>query len=201
MNKKAERGRATRDQLIEIATALFAEHGYEDTSIEAVLQEATVSRGALYHHFDGKESLFVAVLEAIETDIAERLEVAVAGTTDPVEALRIGCRAWVELAGEPVVQRVLLIDAPAVLGWERWRAFDEKYGLGTTKALLRMAAETGRLPVDLVDPFAHMLLAALNEIALMIARADDVATATRGGERAVDELLNRLLGGAARTSR
>jgi AcrR family transcriptional regulator len=193
MDKKAERGRATRDQLVEIATGLFAERGYEDTSIEAVLREADVSRGALYHHFAGKEALFEAVLHAIERDVAAKLGAAVGDVTDPVDALRAGCLAWIELAADPVVQRVLLIDAPSVLGWERWRALEEEYALGMTKAALRRVAADGRLPADLADLFAHMLLAAINEIALLIARSGDVEAATAQATSAVEELLDRLI--------
>jgi AcrR family transcriptional regulator len=193
MDKKAERGRATRDQLVEIATGLFAERGYEDTSIEAVLREADVSRGALYHHFAGKEALFEAVLHSIEREVSAKMGAVVGDVTDPVGALRAGCLAWIELAADPVVQRVLLIDAPSVLGWERWRAMEEEYALGMTKAALRRVAADGRLPADLADLFAHMLLAALNEIALLIARSGDVAAATAEATTAVEELLDRLI--------
>ena len=151
MNKKAERGQATREHLVEVATGLFAEHGYEDTSIEAVLQETEVSRGALYHHFGGKEALFAAVLEAVERDITARLA-GLVRPADPVETLRAGCLAWVRLAADPVVQRILLIDAPSVIGWERWRELEEKYALGMTKEALRRVADAGRLPADSWTP-------------------------------------------------
>ena len=193
MNKKAERGRATRGQLLEIATGLFAERGYEDTSIEAVLQESDVSRGALYHHFGGKEALFEAVLTAVETDISEKLEAATRHLSDPVEILRAGCLTWVRLAGDPVIQRIVLIDAPSVIGWEGRREQDEKYALGTMRTALRYVAEAGLLPPAHVDLFAHMLLAALDELALVIARATDVPAALKSGEAAVEELLTRLL--------
>jgi AcrR family transcriptional regulator len=194
MNKKVERGRATRDRLVEIATGMFAEHGYEGTSIEAVLRTAEVSRGALYHHFNGKDGLFDAVFEAVEVDANRRLVTAVAGVEDPVEALRAGCLTWIELAGDdPVVQQVVLIDAPSVLGWRRWREVEERYGLGGTKLMLRRIAAAGRLPERYADPFAHMLLAALNETAILIARSDDGAKALRDGRAAVKELLDRLL--------
>ncbi|GAB3965386.1 TetR/AcrR family transcriptional regulator [Actinoallomurus acanthiterrae] len=194
MNKKAERGQATREHLVEVATGLFAQRGYEETSIEAVLQETEVSRGALYHHFGGKEALFAAVLEAIERDITARLAGLVAGIGDPVATLRTGCLAWVRLTADPIVQRVLLIDAPSVIGWQRWRELEERYALGMTKEALRRVAEVGRLPAEFVDPFAHMLLAALDEIALLIARAEDVEAATSTGVAAVEELLDRLVG-------
>lgn len=193
MNKKAERGRATRDQLVEIATGLFAEHGYEDTSIEAVLRAAEVSRGALYHHFTGKEALFEAVFEAVEVAVGDDMLAAVEGLTDPVAALHTGCLAWIRLAGDPVVQRIVLLDAPSVLGWQRWREIEEEHALGMTKAALRLVADAGRLPGDLVDPFAHMLLASLNEIAIVIARSDDAPAAMRDGQAAVEEFLGRLL--------
>jgi AcrR family transcriptional regulator len=193
MNKKVERGRATREQLIEIATRLFAERGYEDTSIEAVLQEAEVSRGALYHHFDGKEGLFEAVHESVGISLEHDFVAATQGMSDPVDVLYAASRTWVRIAGDPRVQRILLIDAPAVFGWQRWREIEEEHSLGLVKALLQRVAEAGRLPVNLVTPFAHMLLAALDEIAIVIARADDSDEATRQGEVAVEELLRRLL--------
>ncbi|MQA85311.1 MAG: TetR family transcriptional regulator [Streptosporangiales bacterium] len=196
MNRKVEQGRVTREQLVATATRLFADRGYEDTSIEAVLHESDVSRGALYHHFAGKEALFEAVLDAVGVKIKEDLAAVTGDTDDAVAALRAGCLAWIRLATDPVVQRVLLIDAPSVLGWQRWRERDERDTLGMLKIALRAAAKAGRLRTELVDPFAHMLLAALNEIAFVIARAEDPDSAGREGQAAVEELLERLLGPA-----
>src|SRR5580693_4383227 len=88
--KRAAQGRATRGQLIDVATGLFAEHGYEGTSIEAVLTAAGVSRGALYHHFAGKEALFTAVLDALNERITVQLTEIIGACTDPVEAVRTG---------------------------------------------------------------------------------------------------------------
>jgi AcrR family transcriptional regulator len=193
MNKKVERGQSTREQLITIATRLFGERGYEGASIEAVLRESGVSRGALYHHFENKEALFEEVLEEVETSVGHDIVAATAGIDDPVEALRAGSVAWVRLAADPLIQRLLLIDAPSVLGWERWREIESRYGLGLLKVALQGVADSGRLRADLVDLFAHMVLAAMNEIALLVARADDADAAIRDGEAAVDELLKRLL--------
>ena len=205
MNRKAERGRATRDRLMEIALRLFAEHGYEGTSIEAVLAESRVSRGALYHHFPGKEALFEAVLEKVEADIARQTAQAGADAAggvpggvpgpeiDAVAALRAGCLAWVRLAGDPVVRRVVLVDAPAVVGWHRWREIEERHGFGLLKTALQEVAAQERFPAERVEVFAHMLLAAMNEVALLIARRDGDPAAIAEGEAAVEELLDRLL--------
>jgi AcrR family transcriptional regulator len=191
--RRAARGRATREQLIEVATRLFAERGYEDTSIEAVLAAAGVSRGALYHHFAGKDALFVAVAERVGERITAEMAAAVADVRDPVAVVRAGALAWIDLAGDPVIQRVILIDAPSVLGYERWRNMDEQQSLGTARALLQAVADAGQLRPDLVDAFAHMILAALDEMALVIARAEDPEAAMASGRVAVEELLRRLL--------
>ena len=192
-HSRAAQGRATRDQLVEVATGLFAEHGYEGTSIEAVLSAAGVSRGALYHHFAGKEALFEAVVQAVSDRVLLRLMEEVKDITDPVAALRASALAWVGLAVDPVIQRVVLVDAPSVLGWDRWRDMDDGRTLGAVRSLLQEISDSDRLRADLVGPFAHMILAALDEIALVIARADDSETALLEGRASVAEFLARLL--------
>jgi len=200
---RAKRGRLTRELLVAAATELFAEHGFDHTSVEAVLEQTGVSRGALYHHFASKHALFDAVVEAVEGRVGEAIVAAAvaAGDPDPVAVLRAGSRAWVALAGDPAVRRILLIDAPAVLGWRRWREIEEQYGLGGVKAVLETAADGGQLRPELVDPFSHMLLAAVNELAILIALADDVPAAQASAEAAIDELIARLLPPADRAHR
>jgi hypothetical protein len=130
--------------------------------------------------------------------------VAEVDNDDPHTLLRAGYLALVRLAGEPIVRRILLIDAPTLLGWRRWRpptllgwrrwrAMEEQYGLGMIKDVLQTAADDGRLPTGLVAPFSHMLLATGNELALLIALADDVPAAQATAEAAFDEFLTRLL--------
>lgn len=191
--KRAAQGRATRGQLIEVATGLFAAHGYEGTSIEAVLAAAGVSRGALYHHFAGKEALFTAVVSAITDRVTQDLAEATRDCTDPVDAVRTAALAWIDLAGDPVIQRIVLVDAPSVLGWEQWRDMDEGRTVGAMRAMLQSVSDTGRLPAELVEPFSHMLLAALDEAAMTVARAPDSRAAVAEGRHAVEELLRRLL--------
>jgi AcrR family transcriptional regulator len=192
-SKRAAQGRATRDQLIEVATRLFAERGYEDTSIEAVLSAAGVSRGALYHHFAGKDALFEAVVESVEERITADMTAAITSVRDPVEVLYAGALKWIDLAGDPVIQRIILTDGPAVLGWERWRTMSDEGAYGQTRALLQAVADAGHLAPHLVSAFAHMILAAIDEMAIVIARADDPQAALTEGRVAVEELLRRLL--------
>ena len=196
MNKNVERGRATRVRVLEVATRLFAEHGYDGTSIEAVQASSGVSRGSLYHHFPGKEALFLAVLEEVGARAGQQAMDLIKDAPDPVATLRIGGLAWIRMAGDPVVRQIMLIDAPAVLGWQRWRELDEQGPLGMIRDCLAYAAGTGRIEHGHVDTFAHIVLAAVNEVAIMIARADDPAAALAAGESAFAEFLDRLLGEA-----
>jgi AcrR family transcriptional regulator len=158
-----------------------------------VLTAAGVSRGALYHHFAGKEALFTAVLEAVSDRVTAEVTEAVRGCTDPVDAVRTGAMAWIDLAGDPVIQRIMLVDAPSVLGWEQWRAMDEGRTVAATRAMLQAVSDTGRLPAELVGPFAYMILAALDEAAMVIARAPDSRVAVAEERQAVEEFLARLL--------
>jgi AcrR family transcriptional regulator len=200
-NRNIARGQATREHIVAVATRLFAERGYENTSIENVLQTARVSRGALYHHFNGKDALFEAVLEAVEADVGQRTAAAMVGATDAYTALRVASQAWVRIAGDPVVQRILLIAAPSVLGWHRWREMDERHALGGLRMGLAEISKAGGLPAEFVDMFAHVLLASMNEIAMVIAGADDTEAAMHQGALAVDEYLQRLLGPVPRRSK
>jgi AcrR family transcriptional regulator len=195
------RGATTRQHIVSVATTLFTEQGYEATSIEAVLAGSGVSRGALYHHFDSKEALYTAVLEAVEARIAKVTADASRHVGDPLEALRAGCNAWVDLGRDPAVRQIVLLDAPAVVGWQKWREIDARFGFGQLKAGLRNAAKAGRIRPELAETMAHILLAALLEVALLIARAADPVAATRIGRAALDELLDRLLGVAPRQAR
>jgi AcrR family transcriptional regulator len=198
MSKRIEQGQATRQRLVAVATELFAERGYESTSIDAVLDQVEMSRGSLYHHFRNKQELFEAVLDAVEIRIGEATLGAAAAASSSAEALRAGCLAWVQLAADPVVRRIVLTDAPSVLGWSRWREIEEQHALGMLKAAMQAAAGEGRVRPDLADVYAHMLLATMNELAMIITRAEDRPLAQRTAEMAVDELLGRLLGPASR---
>jgi len=178
---------------MESGTRLFTEHGYEATSIEMVLHDTGVSRGALYHHFDGKASLFTAVLEATEARVAAVVGAAAATATGPLDALRTGCDAWLQLAAnDAAIRRIVLIDAPTVVGWSAWRAIDDRYALGLLRAGLAAAAAAGRIAPEAVDVYAHLLLATLIESALLIARSDDPAATIALAQTAVGTILGAL---------
>jgi AcrR family transcriptional regulator len=158
-----------------------------------VLVACRISRGALYHHFPSKEALLEAVFEAVEIEVTNKVLARAASAGGAVEAVRAGCEAFLDLTQDPVVRQIMLTDAPSVLGWDKWREIDERHAFGLMKAALEPAAKEAGLPAALVDAFAHMLLASLSEVALMIAQADDAIAALENGRRAVRELLARIL--------
>jgi AcrR family transcriptional regulator len=194
MNKRVEQGAATRAALIEAATELFATQGYEATVIPAVLRATGVSRGALYHHFESKEALFEAVLRSVEVKVMAKVARAARAGDDPLDLLRRGCAAYLAMCRDPMVRQISLIDAPSVVGWQRWREIDEQHAFGQVKAAVTALSAQGRVKPVLVDVYAHMVLAALLEVALLVARADEGRLAIRRGQEAIDELLTALLG-------
>lgn len=194
MDGRLERGRATRESLIDAARELFGSHGYDGTSIEAILGRAGVARGALYHHFATKADLFDAVLDRETAAIADASAQAARSIGDPLESLRAGCDAFLRGALDPAVQRIALIDPPAVVGWVRWRELDKQHTLGGLRASVRRFADAGRVDEAQVDMLAHMILAAVGEVAMFVATATDPDAALRVGQASVDTLLTRLFG-------
>jgi AcrR family transcriptional regulator len=193
VSKRVEQGIATRAALIDVATELFATHGYEATAIPSVLHAAGVSRGALYHHFESKEALFEAVLKSVEARVMAKVTRSARAAGDPLDALRRGSAAYLAMCRDPTVRQISLIDAPAVIGWQRWRDIDEQHAFGLVKTAIAAISTDGRVKPELVDAVAHMVFAALLEVALLVARADEDRLAIRRGQEAFDELLTALL--------
>lgn len=193
---QADRSAATRAVLVAAARRLFADHGYAEVGTERIVQAAGVTRGALYHQFvGGKVELFAAVFEQVEVELMGRLtDLITAAPTRDVRALLLaGADAWLDASTEPEVQRIVLLDGPSVLGWERWREIGLRYGLGLVTAVLADAVSTGAIPMQPVDPLAHALVGALDEAALYVARSADPVTARTEMGPVVDRLVNGLL--------
>jgi AcrR family transcriptional regulator len=192
---QAERSAATRDALVTAARALFGARGYAGVGTEEVVRAAGVSRGALYHQFADKTELFAAVFEAVEVMTNERIVAAVtaAGPADPVQAMQVGIAAFLDLCTEPEMARIMLLDAPAVLGTQRWSDISYEHNMGLVQALITEAIEAGRIPRQPVMPLAHVLMGALREAALYLATAPEVATA----RAEVGAVMSRMLDGLA----
>lgn len=169
MKKNKEETYETIVSLIEVARRFFTERGYAASSMEEIVAEANLTRGALYHHFRNKRGLFQAVMEAIQKEIGERVEAEASRSKNPWEQLSLGCRAFISSAIEPQTRRILLIDGPAVLGWEAWRSMDEQHSMRHLREQLQLLQEQGYLKRVPLDALTHFLSGALNESALWIA--------------------------------
>ena len=190
--RQADRSAATRAALLTAARRLFAEKGFAATGREEIVDAAGVTRGAMYHHFANKEDLFRAVYIELETEIVSDVTSAAAEGGDAMDRLRRGAHAFLDAALDRAVQRVVLIDAPSVLGWEERQAISESYGLGLVREGLQAVMDAGAVDAQPVEPLAHVLLAALHEAALYVAQSPLPERARSEVGDIVDRLLDRL---------
>jgi AcrR family transcriptional regulator len=191
---QVQRSEATRTALINAARRLFAASGFSAVGTEAIVRAAGVTRGAMYHQFSDKTELFAAVFEAVEAELTRRIDAAVSGSgeTDPIALMKLGAATWLDACAEPEVHRIVLIEAPAVLGWERWRKISLRYGMGLVQSLLEYAISVGRVAAQPVEPLSHVLIGALDEAALYLAQADDPARARQEVGAVIDRLVDSL---------
>jgi AcrR family transcriptional regulator len=176
--RKAEQSEATRAALVAAARKLFGKRGYANVGTEEIVRRAGVTRGALYHHFGSKRDLLEAVYEQVEADLTRKIaEGALAtGAKSPLEAMQAATEMFLDACTEREVQRIVLLDAPAVLGWESWREIAAKYGLGLIETSLQAAIDAGEIAEQPVKPLAHVLMGALDEAAMLVARSDEPQT-------------------------
>jgi AcrR family transcriptional regulator len=184
---QAERRESTRTALVAAARELFAAKGYAGAGREEIVERAGVTRGALQHHFGTKEDLFRAVFEAVEADVMHSVAVASMASDDPLEQLRLGALAYLEVAADLDVSRICLIEAPAVLRPDVRREVTDRYATGMVREVLAAAMAAGRIAEQPVEPLSEVLLAALMQAATLVAQ---------GGDRAVlGGIIERMLEG------
>lgn len=187
-----QQAEVTRRAVIEAAREVFVERGYTDAGTEEIVARAGVTRGALYHHFAGKEDLFRAVFEALVSEWLERHAI-VEPDGDAWEQLRAVFRAYILEAGtDTELQRIFLRDGPAVLGWAEWRELSKSVGVEFVEVVVARAIAEGVLPELPVTPLAHMLLAAADEGAMVVANASDPERAKQEASATLDHLLEGL---------
>ena len=195
--KKAEQSEATRTALLQAACELFTERGYADTATEDIAQRAGVTRGALYYQFRDKAGLFYAVLEGISLGTNEKVASAIQSDQGEQgdlwdQIVRAGVEAYLDACMDPAVQRIGLIEAPAVLGWEEKRELDRKYGISLVSSVLQELMDAGLIAPQPVEPLAHLVLNAVLESAMYIARADDIPTARKEMGASLERLLDGM---------
>ncbi|WP_164214930.1 TetR/AcrR family transcriptional regulator [Virgibacillus sp. YIM 98842] len=173
MRKTKEETIQTINLLLNTAKHYFTEKGYAHVSLEDIVQQAKLTRGAVYHHFKNKKGLFLAVFEDIQKEIGEEVEKEAMKSEDLWEQLLNGCRAFLNVASQPDHKRILLIDGPSVLGWDTFRMMDRKYSMNSLRELLTAMQEHKLIQVTCIDALTHTLSGAMNEAVLWIAENNE----------------------------
>lgn len=194
MTTRAEQRERTRRTLIAESRRLFAARGYAAVGLAEIVRASGVTKGALYHHFEGKTDLFRAVLAQVQEEVAARVAAAAEAAGGPWEQLKAGCAAFVTAGADPEVQRIMLIDGPAVLGWNEWRAIDEATSARHLAEALAALVADGTIAAQPVAPLARLLSGAMNEAVLWLAQSagpDDLADTLAALSRLLDSLRQR----------
>ena len=194
---KVEQGELTRAALLAAATEIFTEKGYAETSTEEIVQRARVTRGALYHHFAGKDALFLAVLERLQDGIRERVIAAAANARDPLARLTVGMEEFLDACLEPAVRRIVLLEGPSVLGWAAWHEIDARCGRDLMIRGFKAAMKAGQVRRQPAEPLTDLFYGALTQAAMIVAHADDAEQARTQMGAAVRRLVRALRSDAA----
>lgn len=192
MARQAERRAQTRTAILEAAQKLFGAQGFAATAMDQIAQEAGVAKGAVYHHFPSKELVFEAVFEAVSVEVAAEVAKASAGAPDVLAAMARAIRAYFEICSVGPTGQVMLKDAPAVLGWRRWREIDARHFGGDVGKVLSAAMKAGLIGRQPVEPLARLILGAITEAALACGTAEDPAAAGQAYVMATESLLDGL---------
>ena len=170
----------------------FTERGYAATSIEDIIQRAGVARGALYHHFSGKDALFPAVYEAVQAEAVSGVMAAALATHEPWAAVRAGLSAFLDACLDPTFRRVVVLDSVSVLQQEVWEGGIEHVELPMLRTVLTPLIATQALPGVAVEPLVHVALGGLYGAALYIARSRQPKAARGEVEAVLDTLIDGL---------
>ena len=195
---RARQAEATRNLLIAVAREHFTEHGYPATAIDDIIQQAGVARGALYHHFAGKEALFRAVYEEVEGEVVARIMAAAASQTSPWDALRAGLSTFLDACLEPAFRRIVILDSVSVLQSQVLEVSTDPVELPMLRTVLTPLLGTTTFGGMAIDALAYVALGGLYGASLYIARASDPRAARARVDMVLDTLIGGLLGGATR---
>jgi AcrR family transcriptional regulator len=190
-DKRVLQGQSTREALLRAARELFGTKGFTATSTEEIVAQAGVTKGALYHHFRDKDTLFRVVFEQVQREVSDAAVVEFL-RPDAWEALIGGCQLWVDAHDDPAVRQIALIDARVVLGWETARAIETRFSTVALRGALRKAMQAGVLRREPLRPLSLMLTGALSEASLYVAQADDPLTARAEISTLITELLSGM---------
>lgn len=193
-SRRLEYSESTRHALVDSAVDLFTRRGYAATSLDEVAKRSRVTKGALYHHFSGKQALFEAAFDAVESAAMTKLAEIVVGPGDPWDRAMDGLRHYIKICLDPSYQRIVVHEAPVVMGWERWREAEDHFSFGLVRASIQSLVDAEEMPDLPVEVTARLLFGALTAGAMVIARADDPKKASAEVSSTIIRMLERLRG-------
>lgn len=185
---------ATKEALVDVAQELFSDRGYSATSLDQIVAGADVTKGALYHHFSGKQAIFEAAFERVENNAGATIQRAIAGEHDPWAKAEAGLRAFLDVVQEPAYRRLVIQDGPSVLGYERFREQEERSTFATVVEIVRavLTAGTWELEEDMLETFTRVFFGAMSSAGASVATSDDPAAAAQRVETAIGFILTGL---------
>jgi AcrR family transcriptional regulator len=194
VSRRQQYSASTQRALVDVATRLFTKQGYAATSLDQVVAGARVTKGALYHHFSGKQAVYEAVFEKIESDASERIRKALKGSRDPWEKALIGLRAFLAIVQQPEYQRVVIQEGPAVLGYERFREQEERSSYGLVQDMVHdvLSASPYDLDDEMLETFSRIFHGAMSAAGQSVSTAAEPALAVARVEAAIAFILTGL---------
>ena len=191
VTRRQQYSASTKKALLEVATRLFAENGYAGASLDAIVSGAKVTKGALYHHFSGKQALFDAVFVEVEAGTTKWIRQQIKGVKDPWDQALIGLRAFLTAVQQPEYRRIVIQDGPAVLGYERYREQEERSAFTVVVDIVQTVLRAAGQDVDdeMNATFARIFFGALSSVGDTVASAADQVAAARRVEEAISYML------------
>ena len=191
VTRRQQYSATTKRALIDVAEELFTESGYANTSLDAIVAGARVTKGALYHHFSGKQALFEAVFERVETDASKSINKALSDKRDPWEKAQAGLGAFLEIVQQPRYRRIVIQEGPAVLGYERFREQEERSTFGSVLDIVRSVLGAGDWELDegMLQTFARIFFGAMSSAGESVATAEDPEMAAWRVEAAIGFMI------------
>lgn len=171
-SRRQEYSLSTRRALLDSATTLFAERGYAGTSLDEVVAAAEVTKGALYHHYDGKQAVFEAVLEAVEADAVETITAEVRREQDPWQKALVGVRSFLEICQEQGYRRIVMQEGPVALGYDRWREIEERNTFGLVRDIVRAVLQRYDVDESILETFSRLFFGAMSTAGMSVSQSE-----------------------------
>ncbi|HEX6248974.1 MAG TPA: TetR/AcrR family transcriptional regulator [Nocardioidaceae bacterium] len=191
-SRRQQYSAATKRALVDVAARLFTEQGYAGTSLDEIVAGAEVTKGALYHHFSGKQALFEAVFERVEAEASKQIGETIRTTEDPWQKATLGLRAFLEIVQQPAYSRIVVQEGPVVLGYERYREQEERSTFGIVQEIVSSVLEAYDLEPSMLETFSRVFFGAMSAAGAAVSSAEDRKRASAEVEAAIAFILAGL---------